>query len=155
MYEVIEFKKKYTDINEVLYWIVEQALAGVPYCRDTFPHFDNPAEMYYYFNRRVTFHDDPQGIELIQSPYTLFEDNFFGIPGAGDCDCFVTLLLSACWANGWPYINILLYGRTKQRPSHISMCVEIGDRLYYMDLTEKKFDVERPYPYRQKLPLYK
>jgi len=151
----IEFIKDYDDINDVLYWLVEQAQVGIPYCLDAFPPFKDPAEMYYYFLNRVTYHDDPIRKELIQGPCTLFEENFYGIPGAGDCDCFVTLLLASCWANGWTRVYILLYGKTKQRPTHISMCVDFDGRTYYMDLTEKKFDVERFYPYRQKLPVFK
>jgi len=154
LYETIEFRKKYTNIDEVLHWVIEQAKAGIPYCEEKFPPFADPAQMYYYFRDRVTFHNDPPGIELIQSPGTMFEDNYFGIPGAGDCDCFVTLLLSACWANGWDRTAILLYGRSNRHPSHISMCVIYDGEPYYMDLTEKKFNVERNYPYRQKLPVY-
>lgn len=155
LFETIEFKKQYTNINEVLYWLVDQAITGVPYCEEAFPEFKDPAEMYYYFRDRVTYHNDPPGVELIQSPGTMFENNYFGIPGAGDCDCFVTLLLSACWANGWDKCYILLYGRSRKHPSHISMCIEHDNRSYYMDLTEKKFDVERDYPLRQKLPVFK
>ena len=152
-YDTIEFKRKYTDINEVLYWIIEQAAIGVPYCEQKFPKFSDPAEMYYYFLGKVTFHPDPPKTELIQSPGTLFEHNYFGRPGYGDCDCFVTLLISACWANGWNDLDICLYGRSKRWPSHISMAVTWEGKTYYMDLTEKVFDKERWYPLKQVIPV--
>lgn len=155
LYDVIEFREPYKNINTTLYWLVEQAKTGIPYCREAFPEFRDPAEMYQYFNGRVTYHNDPPGVELIQSPGTMFENNYFGISGAGDCDCFVTLLLSACWANGWGETYICLYGNSKKFPSHISMMIIFDGRPYYMDLTEKKFDVERDYTNKQELPVFK
>lgn len=154
-YETIEFKEKYTDINEVLYWLVEQAKVGVPYCVEKFPQFKDPAEMYYYFSNRVQFHADPPATELIQSPGTLFEDNYFGIPGAGDCDCFVCLLLACGWANNWQECYIVLYGRSKKWPSHISLMIMHDGRECYMDLTESGFNTERHYPLKQLIPVFK
>jgi len=154
-YETIEFRRKYIDINDVLFWLVEQAWAGVPYCEDAFPKFRDPAEMYAYFKHRVIFQGDPPEIELIQSPGTLFEHNVHGRPGAGDCDCFVTLLLSDCWANDWYENYIVLYGRAKKHPSHISLMTVFDGDPYYMDLTERKFNIERIYPYKQYIPVFK
>lgn len=155
LYDTIEFKRQYTTINDVLYWLVEQAKTGVPYCREHFPKFQDPQELYEYMRGRVTYHDDPPGVELIQSPGTLFEDNYFGKPGHGDCDCFVTLLLSCCWSCGFKENYILLYGRSKSHPSHISMMTVFNGKEYIMDLTEKKFNHERHYPFVQEIPVFK
>jgi len=154
-YDTLVYKDKYVDINDVLYWLVEQAKLGVPYCREKFPQFQDPSEMYQYFSSRVTFHADPPKTELIQSPGTLFENNYFDIPGAGDCDCFVCLLISACWAVGWNENYICLYGRSKKWPSHISMMTVFNGREYYMDLTETAFNTERHYPLKQLIPVFK
>lgn len=154
-YDTIEFTEPYEDINTVLYWLIEQAKAGVPYCEEKFPKFNDPAQMFQYFNKRVTYRNDPPKVELIQSPGTLFEANEHGISGAGDCDCFVTLLLSCAWANGWYDNYIVLYGRSKKWPSHISFMTRFNGRDYYMDLTEKRFNSERDYPLKQILPAFK
>lgn len=153
-YDTIAFRQPYKDINDTLYWMVEQAKAGVPYCREAFPKFSNPIDLYNYFNARVIYHNDPPGVELIQSPGTLFENNYWGDPGAGDCDCFVTLLLSCLWANGFNKNWIVLYGRSKKYPSHISLMTEFEGEKYYLDLTEKKFNKERHYPYYQQLKTF-
>jgi len=154
LYDTIEFREPYKDINDTLYWILEQAKTGVPYCAKSFPKFADPAQMYEYFKNRVTYKNDPPGVELIQSPGTMFENNYWGSPGFGDCDCFVCLLLSCLWANDEYKNYILLYGRSKKWPSHISLATEWNGQKYYMDLTERKFDVERPYPYKQVLKVY-
>jgi len=154
-FEVITLKQPYTDINEVLYWLVEQAKAGIPYCKDTFPKFDDPVQVYEYFKHRVTFVQDPGGIELLQHPYTLFENNFHGRSGAGDCDCFVILLLSVLWANSINNNYILLYGNSKRNPSHISLACDFEGQMMYLDLTESRFDTERIYKYRQMVKVFK
>ena len=111
--------------------------------------------MYEYFKNRVTYHNDPPGVELIQSPGTMFENNYWGKAGYGDCDCFVVLLLSCLWANNMNKNWILLYGRTKKWPSHISLATEFEGQDYFMDLTERKFNSERFYPFRQELKVFK
>lgn len=155
LYDTIEFRQPYKNINETLFWLLEQAKTGVPYCKKAFPSFSDPQQMFDYLNGRVVYHNDPPGVELIQSPGTMFEKNYFGIPGAGDCDCFTTLLLACCWANGFKENYICLYGRSKKYPSHISLMTVFDGRPYYLDLTEKKFNRERNYPYKQELPVFK
>lgn len=154
LYDTIEFRKPYKNINETLYWLVEQAKTGVPYCVEKFPEFDNPVQMYNYFKDKVSYHNDPPGVELIQSPGTLFEKNYWGRAGAGDCDCFVVLLLSSLWANGFNRNYIMLYGRNKKYPSHISLMNDDTGEPIYLDLTEKKVNSERHYPYYQKIPVF-
>lgn len=153
-YEVIEFKDKYTDINATLYWLVEQAKAGVDYCRENFPEFSNPVEMYNYLKARTRFMNDPTGIELIQHPFTLFENNFHGREGYGDCDCFTTLLLSCLWANGWFENYIMLYGNSTRYPSHIACMTVFEGEEIFLDLTEPKVNSERHYKYFQEIPVF-
>lgn len=154
LYDTIEFRQPYKDINDTLYWLVEQAKTGIPYCEATFPKMDNPAEIFYYFKNRVVYENDPPGVELIQSPGTMFENNYHGTPGAGDCDCFVTLLLSYFWSIGHYENFIMLYGRSKKWPSHISFKTVWNGTPYFLDLTEKGFDHERFYPYYQEIATF-
>lgn len=150
-YDTYEFKESYKDINTTLYWLVEQAKAGIDYCKRQFPAFSSPIEMFYYLKPRVTFHKDPPGTELIQSPGTMFENNYHGVPGAGDCDCFVTLLLACAWANGWPGSKIVLTGNRKRSPSHIYVIQEWNGEQIILDLTEPSPNSERQYKYKQVL----
>lgn len=153
-FDTIEFRQKYTNINEVLYWLVEQAKTGVDYCAENFPKFDTPIDLYNYLVLRVTYKNDPPGVELIQSPGTLFENNFFGVPGAGDCDCFCTLLLATLWANDMNENYIILYGRSKSHPSHISIKAIWNGEPIFLDLTERRVNHERHYPLFQEVKVF-
>lgn len=154
LYDTIELRKPYKNINEVLFYIVEQAKIGVNYCKNSAPKFNDPQKLFNYYNHRVIYKNDPPNTELIQSAGTLFENNFHGIPGAGDCDCFATLLLSSLWANGMNENYIVLYGRSKRHPSHISIMTVFNGNDFYLDLTEKKFNTERHYPFKQLIPVF-
>ena len=156
MYQSYQFKQKYKDINDVLYWIVEQAKVGIPYCKDKFPHWEDPRQMFYYLKNLVTFKNDPPGTELLQGPYTLFEDNYHGYlsSGAGDCDCFSILLLSCIWAQNWKGAKIILAGNKKSAPSHIYIEIPWKGENIILDLTESKPDQEREYKYYQALKTF-
>lgn len=148
-YEIIEFREKYKDIDTVVYWIIQQAISGIPYCINSFPQMSNPCEIYDYFRSIIKFQYDPKGIELIQHPYTLFENNYHGIRGAGDCDCFSTLLLSYAMAQKIYPVSIMLYGRTKKQPTHIA--IKMKDTI--VDLTMSRCNCERDYKYFQELQI--
>lgn len=150
-YDTYEFREPYKDINTTLYWLVEQAKTGIEYCREKFPPFDNPIQAYNYIKPMLTYKNDPPGKELIQSPGTLLEDNYHGVPGAGDCDCFVCLWLAVAWANGWPGARIVLTGRRKNSPQHIYILQKWGRDNIVIDFTEPVVNQERVYPYKQVL----
>lgn len=98
---------------------------------------------------RVVYVKDPPGVELFQTYYTLFYDNFHNIPGGGDCDCFVISTLGAAMACGLQS-NIVLAGRDKDTAVHIWSEVE-GIPL---DLTNPACGIVRKYPYIQRVNLY-
>lgn len=143
----IQFKENYKSLDKTIFWIIEQAKAGAPYMKQ-FPKFKNPCKIFSYFKKITTFHSDPPGIELIQHPHTLFEENYHGISGAGDCDCFSTLLLSYCIANKLP-CDIILYGNSRKYAKHIAIDI-MGVTI---DLTSPSCNFERPYKYSQKIPV--
>ena len=87
-------KIPYTDINAVMRGIRTQVIDSLEYCVNEMPSFDHPEQMFNTLRNMVKYKNDPPGIELLQSVPTLFEDNFWGRPGMGDCDCFTILLLS-------------------------------------------------------------
>ena len=150
-YSTIVFKERYKDINQTLYWLVEQAKEGVPYICDKFPKFDTPYQMWNYVKPMLTYKNDPPGVELIQNPHTLFEDNYYGYgkSGSGDCDCFTTLTIALAVCNDWP-VEIVLAGRGKTDPSHIYALVD----WIVIDFTESNPNQERIYPYVQELPVF-
>jgi hypothetical protein len=141
----------YTDINAVMKGIRTQVLDSFFYCKNEMPTFQDPEEMFNNLRNMITYKNDPPGIELLQSVPTLFEDNYHGISGAGDCDCFSILVLSMCAVHGWSDQEIILAGRTKLAPVHIWTRVKHGGKWFDMDLTQTYFNTSRDYKYIQKL----
>jgi hypothetical protein len=81
----------------------------------------------------------------------LFENNFWNVPGAGDCDCFTILALSMCVAHGWMDQEIVLAGRSKLSPVHIWSRIKWNGKWYDFDLTQPYFNSTRPYKFKQYL----
>jgi len=130
----------------------EQSLEGVGYMKKKLPSYlSEPSDLFYYLKDRVTYKHDPKGIELIHSPQSLFEDNYHGKPGSGDCDCFSALSIAALKAMGVPEakIKVVLTGRNKNIPRHIYLSVNNTP----FDLTNDLYGEERTYPYKQEIPL--
>lgn len=142
---------QYTDINATMRAIRTQVIDSYQFCIDNLPTFNNPAEMFKYLKGAVTYKNDPPGIELIQTAQTLFLNNYWGIPGAGDCDCFSVLVLAACMTNKWPKQRIVLAGRSKLAPVHIWTEVYYNGSWHSMDLTQPYYNTTREYKYLQYL----
>lgn len=145
---------QYPNLQEALLFFKAQVLDSVKYCFDNTPKFDTPEELFNYLKIRTTYKNDPKGRELFQSSQTLFDNNYHGIVGAGDCDCFTLTCLACCIANDWYKIGIVLAGRSSIKPSHIYQYIDWKGTRYYMDLTNKIFNQTRYYPYTQEINFY-
>jgi hypothetical protein len=141
----------YTDINATMEGIRTQVLDSLFYCKNEMPRFKDPESMFNNLRQMITYKNDPPGVELLQTVGTLFNDNYHGIPGAGDCDCFSILVLSMCVVHGWNDQRIILAGRTKLAPVHIWTQVKFNGVWYDMDLTQTYFNTSRKYKYIQKM----
>ena len=145
--------EKYTNIDRVLEGLIYQVNDSINFCRSEFPKFSTPEKMFNFLRLITTYHKDPEDIELIQSVPTLLDNNYWGISGAGDCDCFSVLTLAACYANGWNNNQIVLKGRSKKNPVHIYSSTVLQNEVYNMDLTNAYINVVREYPLTQILNL--
>ena len=143
----------YTDINATMRGIRQQVIDSLEFCVNEMPSFDDPEQMFKALKNMVTYKNDPPGTELLQSVPTLFKNNYWGIPGAGDCDCFSILVLAMCVAHGWNKQEIILAGRNKLMPVHIWTVVYFEGKRYAMDLTNAYCNVERKYKFIQVLPV--
>lgn len=141
----------YTDIDATMKGIRIQVIDSLDYCINEMPRFDNPAQMFNTLKNLITYKNDPQGTELLQSVPTLFENNFWGRSGYGDCDCFSILALSMFVANGWNKKRIVLAGRNKLAPSHIWVMLKFEGKWYDFDLTQPFFNTRRSYKFIQYL----
>jgi transglutaminase-like putative cysteine protease len=143
----------YTDINATMRGIRQQVIDSLEFCVNEMPRFDDPEQMFKALKNMVTYKNDPPGTELLQSVPTLFKNNYWGISGAGDCDCFSILVLSMCVAHGWNKQEIILAGRSKLMPVHIWTVVYVDGKRYSMDLTNAYCNLERNYKFIQVLPV--
>jgi len=84
----------YTDINATMQGIRTQVIDSLDYCVNEMPRFRDPESMFNGLKAMITYKNDPPGVELLQSVPTLFEQNYWGQRGAGDCDCFSILALT-------------------------------------------------------------
>lgn len=141
----------YTDINATMRGIRTQVIDSIDYVNNNLPSYSTPEQMFNSLKSMVSYKNDPPGVELLQSVPTLFEDNYWGMPGAGDCDCFSILVLTCCLCNGWNNQRIVLAGRNKLAPVHIWTEVKYNGKWYAMDLTQPFVNSTREYKYTQYL----
>jgi len=143
---------EYKTLEDVLFQIGKISRKGVSYMARKVPAFVTSAEQLFYYLSSITdYRDDPPNTELLQSPQSLFEKNYWGVPGTGDCDCFSIMSISALVALGYSpnRLEIVLAGNTRNTPKHIYLKVD-GKPF---DLTNAFFNYERNYPYLQHIPL--
>ena len=144
-------KQLYTSLNETLAGVRIQVIDSLDFCVNEMPSFKTPESMFKALKLLTTYRNDPPGIELLQSVPTLLDDNYWGVPGAGDCDCFTILTLSMCIANGWNDNEIMLVGRDKKKAVHIYSTTKINGVKYVLDLTNSFINVERKYKFYQSI----
>lgn len=158
-YSTIEFKKKYKDLNETLYWLIQQSIESIPYCQKKWGENNSIKNIWTIGKMNLRYKNDKKGVEQIQSAGTLFENNIHGISGAGDCDCFTVFTIAMLLANGYQEKNILivLQGRKKNQAVHIFTAVKDPEtnKLIYIDFTEPHFNTKRKYPFIQFVPIQK
>jgi len=143
-------KKRYTSLDECLKHLRLQIEESIKYADKVTPHFTHPANFFNWLKPQLTYKKDPRGVELLQSMPTLLNNNFYGTPGAGDCDCFTITAAACCMVQNWRTF-IILAGRNKYTPVHIWSGVTINGQDYHLDFTNKIPNFTRYYPYTQKL----
>jgi hypothetical protein len=137
------------DLGLTMEGIRLQIQDSIPYAKINC-HYTNPKDIYTFLKRQVTYKNDPPGIELVQSMQTLFENNYYGVPGMGDCDCFTTTYTACCIAARVP-VCIVLAGRKKNQFVHIYNAVKYLGEWVPADLTQPTFNDERYYAYKKYL----
>lgn len=144
-------KKKYIykNLADTLIQLKNQAIESIPYCYELTSEIDTPEQLFEYLKSITQFHRDPPGIELLQTAKTLFENNYHGIPGAGDCDCFTVLSLASLYSIGKTNLFTIVAGQSEKSPSHIYAGFFENGTFYDFDLTTDYFNLSRPYKYRK------
>lgn len=148
----MKYTISYPGLTESLKHFKIAVLESIPYCANFLPpHIKTPEDIFYYLKQHTTYKLDPKGEELFQKAQTLMENNYHGIPGAGDCDCFSILILASLIAKNYKNCGIVLVGRNPKQAVHIYCYVDYNGKREYLDLTNKIFNFERDYPFKQEI----
>lgn len=146
--------EKYKDLNHTLKNMKLQVMDSLPFAMEYLPRFRDPEELFYFLKRRVKYRNDPPGTELLQSMQTLLSGDYWGIKGAGDCDCFTIATLASAITQGWDNIYIALVGRERSHPVHIYTVIYWNGQRKVLDLTNRAFNHERDsYRFIQEVPV--
>ena len=133
-------------LNDTIEGMRLQIKDSLPFARKWVKGYRSPKEIFYLLKSSTTYKHDPPGVELLQSMQTLFLDNYWKIPGAGDCDCF-TIAYSACMIAVNIPVQIVLAGRKPDEFTHVYNYVRLYGDVMPADLTNGEFGSERDYPY--------
>lgn len=134
-------------LENTIWGINKQISDSLTFARGYCP-FDNARDIYYFLRRNVIYRHDPPGIELLQSMPTFIEDNYWGTPFTGDCDCFTITYTACCLVKKIP-VCIVLAGNKPNEFTHIYNRVYYRDQWVMADLTQPIFDSERNYSHKK------
>lgn len=147
-------RMRYQDINHTLRHLKLQVKESIPFADRVVPDVKNPEELFYFLKKKVRYKNDPHDTELLQTMPTLFLGDFWGIRGAGDCDCFTITTLASMISLGWKDIFVVLVGRKRKRPVHIYTVIYWKGKRQVFDLTNPRFNMERDtYNFIQEIPV--
>jgi len=144
----------YRDLDHALKHLRLQVIEGIPYAQTHTPALKSTTQVFNWLKARTKYKNDPKGTELFQTLPTLLENNWHGVTGAGDCDCFTIATLTLLLANGFKNCGIVLVGRNPLNAVHIySYVIDRDGKKKYLDLTNRRYNYERPgYNFYQEIP---
>lgn len=150
----MQLLKPYVSLSETLLMLKKQVRDSIPFAETFLPgNVDTPKQIFNFLRGEVVYFNDPEHIELLHSMPSLFSSkNQHGIYGAGDCDCFTIACLASLISKGYLKNFVILTGRSAKNAVHI-YCKTLDDngKKVTLDLTNKIFNYERFYPYKQEL----
>jgi len=138
----------YKDLTQVMQFMKIQILESVPFACQVCPDFsnDSPEKLFNWLKNWVRYKNDPFGVELLQTMQTMYRKG-----GWGDCDCFTISTIACMIACDYKHIDVVLVGRNRSNAVHIFTQCVINGKRYTFDLTNKHFNTERKYPFKQTL----
>jgi len=142
-------KQKYRSLAHTIEMIGVQVRDSLDYAKSFVPRYTSIDELWRILKDNLVYKHDPPGVELLQSFPSLMNDNYWGIPGAGDCDCFTIAALSCAWVSGFP-CRAVVVGNSSEAPSHIYAEVFDRDKQKWVifDLVNDSIGVTKYYRYK-------
>ena len=143
-------KEKYTTLQRTLDMMQLQIEDSLSFARNFVPRGETPRSLFALLKQHTTYRHDPPGVELLQSMPTLMHNNFYGIPGAGDCDCFTITAVACCKVEKIP-VRIVVVGNTAKNPTHVYAEVLDGGRWTAFDLCSPFYGETKKYRYLSRI----
>lgn len=126
---------------------------SIDFANDFLPARTTSLEIWSILKDNLIYKNDPPGIELLQSFPSLMNDNYWGIPGAGDCDCFVIAALACAKARGIP-ARAVIVGNSSNNPTHIYCQMFDGSKYIDFDLVSSTYGTTKAYKNKQIIKLH-
>jgi len=146
-------KIPYKSLDHTLKAMAVQIHDSLDYADKFLPLETSVDEIWRILKDNLVYKHDPPGVELLQSFPTLMEDNYWGIPGAGDCDCFTIAAISCAVVRGFPSRAVVV-GNVKEAPSHIYAELWDGSKWVIFDLVNTTLGEAKSYKYVQRLKVH-
>lgn len=139
-------KERYTNLARTMEAMQLQIEDSLDYAREFVPRGTGPSQMFWLLKQHTTYRHDPPGVELLQSMPTMMENNYWGVPGAGDCDCFTIAAVACCAVEKIP-VRICLVGNSHHSPTHVYAEVMDRGRWVPFDLVAPFYGEVKKYRY--------
>lgn len=149
----MKMKIPYKDIGHTIEMMGRQIEDSLGYAAGFAPGEPDPKHLFFILKQNLVYHNDPEGIELLQSFPSMMENNYWGIPGAGDCDCFTIAAVACCIENGIP-VRIVIVGNSPAAPSHVYCEVLDQGKWIPFDLVNSQYGETRSYAYKKYIDVY-
>jgi len=146
-------KIPYKSLDHTLKAMAVQIADSLDYADKFLPVETSVDEIWRILKDNLIYKNDPPGVELLQSFPTLMEDNYWGTPGAGDCDCFTIAAISCAVVRGFPSRAVVV-GNVKEAPSHIYAELWDGSKWVIFDLVNTTLGEAKSYKYVQRLKVH-
>lgn len=130
-----------------------QVRDSIDFANDFLPARTTSLEIWSILKDNLIYKNDPPGIELLQSFPSLMNDNYWGIPGAGDCDCMTIAALSCAKARKIP-ARAVIVGNSSQAPTHIYCQLFDGVQFIDFDLVSSHYGTTKAYKNKQIIKLH-
>jgi hypothetical protein len=140
----------YQSLTHTLKCLKLQVIDSLPYISNYIDAstIHTPRQAFNAIKKRVTYKNDPQGVEYIQTVQTIERNG-----GLCDCDCMTVYGLTALTYLDIKPLYVVLVGNNKYNPSHIY--IEVWDnelkKIVPFDLTNPVYNLARNYKYKQRL----
>ena len=149
----MRMKVPYRSLGHTIKMMQKQIEESLEYAHDFIPRNTTAKELFFILRQNTTYKHDPPGVELLQSFPSMMQDNYHGIPGAGDCDCFTIAAIACCVEAGIP-CRIVIVGNSKAAPTHVY--AEVLDQGKWMpfDLVNPYYGHTKKYKYKHIINVY-